>query len=318
MIDDHRNALPPEPRTRSITASLVCYKTAVEELEPLFRLLQQNTAPVIDWAVVDNAAMEQPEQSTRLRAAVLRFGGRYLPSKNVGFGAAHNQALRLLGETAAAYHLMVNPDILFGAGVLAELIDVFEANPEVVRVMPRVNYPDGREQKLCKLLPSPLDFALRRFLPRRLRPLAQAKLDRYELKGLPDAPSAAIPFLSGCFVFARWSVLRSIGGFDDRYFLYMEDVDLCRRMAAHGKLLYWPAVQVTHGFHRGSHVSYRLMMAHLRSSWTYYNRWGWYFDRDGKRMNRAALESLAQAQQAIARTGSVANRHNVTAAPIGN
>lgn len=292
-----------------ITASLVCYKTPVVELEPLFELLQGSTNPCVEWVIVDNAAEEDAVLAAALQVSVERHGGRYLPSANVGFGAAHNLALRALGTTDAALHLMVNPDILFDEDVLPALVRVFQARPEAVRVMPRVQFPDGREQHLCKLLPTPVDFALRRFLPGSLHGLVQGRLDRYELKGLPDAPSSAIPFLSGCFVLARWSVLRAIGGFDDRYFLYMEDVDLCRRMAAHGPLLYWPAVSVTHGYHRGSHRSFKLMLAHLRSCVTYYNKWGWFRDSAGRRINREALQALAAARQAVP-------AHNATE-PIG-
>ena len=285
-----------------ITASLVCYKTPVAELEPLFRLLRGSTDPTIDWVVVDNAAVEEPAAAGALEAAVHEFGGRYLPSKNVGFGAAHNQALRMLGGTGAAYHLMVNPDILFGTDVLPALLRVFRDRAGVVRVMPQVRFPDGREQHLCKLLPTPLDFAVRRFLPGSLQRLAQGRIDRYELKGLPPVPSAAVPFLSGCFVLARWSALEAIGGFDDRYFLYMEDVDLGRRMATRGEILYWPAVHVTHGFHRGSHVSFKLMLRHLQSSVKYFNRWGWCLDRERTRINRAALDALdAAAETAVGR-----------------
>ncbi len=283
-----------------LTASLVCYKTPVAELESLFRLLRDSLDSRITWVMVDNAAEEDAAAAGPLQAAVERHGGRYLPSANVGFGAAHNLALRALDATDAAYHLMVNPDILFEADVLAELLRVMDERPEVVRVMPRVRFPDGREQHLCKLLPTPADFALRRFLPGALQGLVQGRLDRYELKGLGDGPSTAVPFLSGCFVLARWSVLRAIGGFDDRYFLYMEDVDLCRRMRTHGPLLYWPAVHVTHGYHRGSHVSTRLMLAHLRSCVTYYNKWGWFRDADGQRVNRAALDALAASCDAAA------------------
>ncbi len=282
-----------------ITASLVCYKTPAKELEPLFARLRGSTAPTVDWVVVDNAAVERPEEAKLLAAAVHRFGGRYLPSANVGFGSAHNLALRALEGTAAAFHLMLNPDILFGEEVLPSLMGVFAEHPRAVRVMPRVQFPDGREQKLCKLLPMPLDFALRRFLPRSLQVLAQGRLDRYELKGLADAPSVHVPFLSGCFIFSRWDTLRAVGGFDERYFLYMEDVDLCRRMAAQGDLLYWPAVYVTHGFHRGSHVSFQLMLRHLQSSWHYYNRWGWIGDREGARINREALAALRQPERHV-------------------
>jgi GT2 family glycosyltransferase len=201
---------------------------------------------------------------------------------------------------------MVNPDILFDNTVLPGLVRVLDARPQVGWVMPKVLYPDGSQQYLCKLLPTPLDFAVRRFLPGRLQSLLQGYMDRYELRGLENSESTFIPFLSGCFVMTRRAVLQEVGGFDERYFLYMEDVDLCRRMAVHCQLLYWPHIAVRHGFHRGSHRSLKLMLTHLRSSFLYFNQWGWIFDRERRRANRAALAQLHSVQ-----SGSAEGQHEI-------
>jgi len=279
-----------------ISVSLVSYKDSIDELEALFTSLHENKLVSV-WVVVDNAAAEYPSLGEKLRMRVEQFGGRYITAPgNIGFGAAHNLALHSIEDVSSEYHLMVNPDILFDRTVLPELVRVLDARPQVGWVMPKVLYPDGSQQYLCKLLPTPLDFVVRRFLPARLQMLLQGYMDCYELRGMENSESSVVPFLSGCFVMTRRGMLQAVGGFDERYFLYMEDVDLCRRMAIHCELLYWPEISVTHGFRRGSHRSLRLMLTHLHSSFLYFNRWGWIFDRERRRANRAALAQLYSVQ----------------------
>lgn len=140
---------------------------------------------------------------------------------------------------------------------------------------------------------------MRRFLPGWLQSLLRGYMDRYELRGLENSESSVVPFLSGCFVMTRRAVLQAVGGFNESYFLYMEDVDLCRRMAVHSELLYWPQISVTHGFRRESHRSLKLMLTHLRSSIHYFNQWGWIFDYERRRANRAALAQLHSVQSRL-------------------
>jgi GT2 family glycosyltransferase len=274
-----------------ISASLVVYNTPVAELASLLATLSR--MDLVAWLVVDNGAAIDPEQSRKLEELVQSCGGGYraVPA-NPGFGAGHNLALRALAGDPTDFHLMLNPDISMEDDVLRRLAQVMEEQPSVGLMMPCVVYPDGSPQFVCKLSPSPLDFALRRFAPPAIKKLFQRRLDRYELRGLEANPCDKVPFLSGCFMFARRSVLEAVGGFDERYFLYMEDVDLCRRVARRAKLLYWPYVTVTHGSFRGAYRNTRLLWAFLRSAVRYFNRWGWIFDAERRAANRAALACL--------------------------
>jgi len=278
--------------TPALTAGIVVYRTPAAELRELLTAL--STSPELArWCVVDNAAAEFPAESLELQQLVQHLGGLYIAAPtNLGFGAGHNLALRSL-DAASEFHLMLNPDILFGPNVLAQLLATMRDHPQTVLLLPRVTYPDGSPQPLCKLLPTPLDFALRRFAPTWLQRLFASRLARYELRGLPDdIPCNRVPFLSGCFMLTRRAALEQVGGFDERYFLYLEDVDLCRRLAAHGELLYWPQVTIIHGCARGAYRSRRLMLYFLRSAILYFNRWGWLFDSRRRRANRAALACL--------------------------
>jgi len=187
--------------------------------------------------------------------------------------------------------LILNPDIAFDANALGSLVAVMDSRPDVGLVMPKILYPDGSNQYLCKLLPAPIDLLLRRFLPGRWKHLAEKRTASYELRNLDyDAP-AYVPTLSGCFMFVRRSVLNAVGGFDERFFLYMEDVDLCRRMLDVSRLLYWPGVAVEHVHQMGSYRNRKLLLLHIRSAIRYFNKWGWLRDSARTQINRATSAS---------------------------
>ena len=89
-------------------------------------------------------------------------------------------------------------------------------------------------------------------------------------------------------MFMRMSVLKSVGGFDERFFLYLEDTDLSRRIGNVAKTIYDPSVAVIHEHQKGSYKSSRLMWVHIQSAVRYFNKWGWFFDRDRRERNQLA------------------------------
>jgi len=269
----------------NITVSIVCYGDKIEDIAPLLKCLQQDKH-ILRWVMVDNGSSDE------IRDAVQTMGGQYVRAgRNLGFGRGHNLALKQLAGVNAPYHLIVNPDIVFDVDALGRLADVMDSHPDVGLVMPKVLYPDGSNQYLCKLLPAPIDLVLRRFLPGSWKHLARKRIASYELRSRDyDAP-AYVPSLSGCFMFARRSALEAVGGFDERFFLYMEDVDLCRRMLAVSTLLYWPRVTVEHVHRMGSYRNRKLLLLHIRSAIQYFNKWGWIWDDTRTKINRAALAS---------------------------
>lgn len=271
---------------RRVTVSIVVYKSTPAELVELLRGLQHDET-VHRWVVVDNGSSDE------IRDAVPGMGGVYVRTgENLGFGRGHNLALKHLAGVDAPYHLVLNPDIALEGDVLGRLAAVMDANPEVGLVMPRVLYPDGSNQYLCKLLPTPMDLVLRRFAPDSNVRWVQRRIAALELRDFDYETSAQIPWLSGCFMFTRRAVLDAVGGFDERFFLYMEDLDICRRMGAVSKLLYWPEATVTHEHQKASYKSVRVLMIHLVAAVKYFNKWGWFFDSGRKETNRATLADL--------------------------
>lgn len=209
--------------------------------------------------------------------------------KNIGFGAAHNVALRKTLDTGN-YHLVLNPDITFNKGVIEALTSYMENHPDVGLVMPKVLYRDGQIQRLCKLLPSPFQLFGRRFLGNTI--LAK-RLDRaYELHAFTYDRPLDVPNLSGCFMFIRTKLLTNTGLFDERYFMYLEDIDLVRRIGQLSRTVVYPYASVYHGYKQGSYHTKRLMLIHIRSAIKYFNKWGWFIDKERSRLNKVVRSYL--------------------------
>ncbi len=236
--------------------------------------------------VVDNSSSALQHDLFRHPRVRYDFAG-----SNLGFGVAHNRAVAQ-SHSGSEFHLFLNPDVMFDPGVLAELVVFMRGNPSVGAVMPRVTYPDGAPQHLCKLLPTPFDLILRRFIP--LAGVREKLNQTYELHALPLDRASDVPVLSGCFLLVRTSIIRQIGGFDPRFFMYMEDVDLVRRIGDVARTVFLPSVSIQHVYAKGSYRNPRLLSYHLRSAISYFFKWGWFFDRVRKDRNRAIIKALSR------------------------
>lgn len=262
-----------------LSASIVLYKNDPSQVLAATESLLASRLNV-SLSVVDNSP------SDKLRARMSETKADYFFSgRNLGFGAAHNVAMRKYLPNSE-YHLILNPDVHFDPDILVTLYNFMQDNPQVGAVMPRVLYPDGSEQILCKLLPTPLDLIARRFGGRIGRSIFQSRIDRYLLRGASMAAPSVVPSLSGCFLLVRTEILRSIGLFDERYFMYMEDVDLCRRIGGVSSTVFFPGVSIFHEYAKGSYTSWHLLRHHMQSAWRYFSKWGWFRDAPRDRLNQ--------------------------------
>ena len=272
----------------NFSASLVLFHNAPTQYGQAMRCFLEGCDGVL--YVVDNSmAPLQHELFAHPRVRYVHAG------ENLGFGKAHNRAIAMAAGTSGA-HLLLNPDISFEPDVLPELGQFLRANQSVGAVMPKITYPDGTLQRLCKLLPTPVDLILRRFIPSER---IKAKINqRYELHGLAQDRPSRVPTLSGCFLLIRSELLHRLGGFDERFFMYMEDVDLVRRIGDVAETVYLPSVRVVHAYAKGSYRNRKLLGYHLRSAVLYFFKWGWWLDRTRRERNREALEMMQARRQA--------------------
>lgn len=274
-----------------LNISIVLYKPKWEgEVLPLVReLLKVRHLGVI--YLVDNSPVAQPNIPMKSEEIVgWAEKVRYIFSgRNLGYGKGHNVAVRETVYAQVAYHLVMNADVVLKAEDIDTLYDFMETQPLVGQLMPRVVYPNGEVQYLCKLLPTPLDVFGRRFFPKWLMAKRNA---RYELRQSGYDRPMNVPFLSGCFMFLRTEAILKAGLFDERYFMYLEDVDLTRTIHRDYLTLFYPAVTIVHNHEQGSYHSVRLLWVHVRSMCKYFRKWGWFFDRERKQFNRQLLAEL--------------------------
>ena len=98
-----------------------------------------------------------------------------------------------------------------------------------------------------------------------------------------------VPFVSGCFVMLSVSAAKTIGLFDERFFMYYEDVDLGRRMLSRYKNIYYPKVSIIHDHGDGSRKKMKMFLIHVQSQLRYFRKWGFLFDRERKKINQYAI-----------------------------
>lgn len=176
--------------------------------------------------------------------------------ENLGFGKAHNLAIPLINSK---YHAIVNPDIILNSDALSETVEYMENNPDVVLAVPKVLFPDGTEQKLPKLKPKLMYLLARR------TPFFKSKAKEYIMEDIEITEPLEIDQCTGCFMVIRSDVFKELKGFDERFFMYMEDADLTLRAKQFGKTMYLPQVSVIHEWERSSSKNFKYLKIHICS-----------------------------------------------------
>ena len=254
--------------TPDVTAILVNYN-AGNELAVALRSIQSDCAQV-EWeaVVVDNASSDNSAAivETFPRATLIRNPA------NVGFGRAVNQAAAV---ARAPRLLLINPDCRLVSGAISTLRSVLDAEPSCAVVGPRIFDPDGTVQGSARGDPDMLTGlfgrtgALRVLLP--LLPVARRNVV-VEDAVRTGASSVVVDWLSGACMLIRRDAFTAAGGFDERFFLYWEDADLCRRLRNRGfQVRYVPGASAVHQVGRSSQTARRSSIrAFHASAYLYY------------------------------------------------
>lgn len=167
-----------------------------------------------------------------------------------GFGANHNAAF---GRTVAPFFCVLNPDIRIESDPMPALLSVF-ADSSVGVVAPRIVNPLGAVEDSARVFPTPAGIIR--------KALFGSSGARFSENGKIFHPD----WVAGMFMMFRADVFRALGGFDDNYFLYYEDVDLCWRLVRRGlRPAVLPGVQAIHDARRSSHRNFRYLAWHARS-----------------------------------------------------
>ena len=186
--------------------------------------------------------------------------------KNIGFGRAHNLVLNKLNSS---YHLILNPDVVFEIEIIPILIEQLKFDESVSFITPKVVFPNNELQFICRKYPTFFDL-----INRKLR-LSTKTIYKNEYRNQNLEKPFYPEFIHGCFMFFKTTDFKALNGFDKRYFLYLEDADICRKIDKDGKkILYFPSVQITHQHQKGSSKSVKLFLYHFSSAIKYFLKWG--------------------------------------------
>ena len=270
-----------------LSASIVLYNTKTEDLKRVINSYFSYKGEK-QLFLIDNSPTD------RLKEIVKVYPNNNIyyifNNENMGYGKAHNIAIKKSIEQKLPYHIILNPDIIIEKDVLEKLANYMELHPEVGNIMPKIIYPDGELQYLCKLLPSPIDLIFRRFIP--IKKWKDAINRKYELHSFGYDKIMNIPNLSGCFMFLRTEALKKVGLFDENIFMYLEDIDLNRRIFSKYKTIYYPDATVIHEHQKESYKNKKLLKVHIQSAIYYFNKYGWFFDKERTNINRNVLREL--------------------------
>jgi len=232
----------------------------------------------IQVTVVDNASGDGIDEFLKEKFPQVKC---IMRDENAGMGSAQNIGIKAV---KAKYYFALNPDTEFFADqhTIQRLYDFMENNPKVGMIGPRIQYPDGSLQYSCWRFPTFLQpLYSRSSLGQKGK--GREKADHYFMKDFDHNQTRPVDALMGSAMFVRSKALQEVGGFDDRFWMYFEDIDWCRRMWEAG----WPVYYVhdivlTHIHGRGSAqvpgiinalLKNKLARAHLISWLKYFWKW---------------------------------------------
>ncbi len=246
-----------------LSISIVAYndesdvKKAVESIERCTPLLLSKKIFIVDNSTADNGIENLSKEYGDV--CYIKTGA------NLGFGKGHN---RVLSKLDSKYTAIVNPDIILTSDAFTPLIKFMEET-DAGMCVPRITDEDGTLLKVYRRELTPFDMFIRMFVK-----IGFKKRKAYHtMQDMDYDKPFRVPFAQGSFLLIKTELYKRIGGFDERFFLYMEDADLCKRVNAESKLLYCPYAAVIHKWNKGSHKSLKLFACHVKSCFKYFKKW---------------------------------------------
>lgn len=248
-----------------LTIGIVSYHN-VSDITTAVDSIELYTEPSIKKLVyiIDNADNEADYQMLVQKYSDVKY---VKTNQNLGFGGGHNYILQ---EINSDYHAIVNPDIILHEDSFKTILEYMEKDESIGVCAPRLVDEQGEFLYVYRREITFFDMLVRFFFKKIFK-------KRYRYHIMYDADYTQpfqVPFTQGSFLVIRTKLLKELKGFDERYFMYMEDADLCKRVNEVSKVMYFPGTTVTHKWEKGSHKNRKLFKMHLSSMKKYFKKWG--------------------------------------------
>lgn len=256
-----------------VTAVVLNYRNALQAVRCAKALLAQTAREQMEVFVVDNHS--EDDSIGILRASLGHLPVRIIETpRNGGFGFGYNTGIHYAN---GRYILINNPDKILQPDAVERMVALLRSEPNIGILAPRLVHDDGTQRASIRSIPRPADLLIKRtflkkFFPHRVAHYLQSSLDPLKQH---DVDWVA----GGCFMVER-EFFQKIGGFDERYFLFFEDTDLCRRTWKAGKrVVYTPQISATDKKRRLSEMSALRMLfspvgrAHIASAVKFFTKW---------------------------------------------
>ena len=265
----------PYPEKKTLSVSIVTYRTdpallnlclskVIAAIEKSKHLLQLSKIWIVENGFNETGLENQYLNDSRIKVLANTI--------NLGFGKAHNAAL---AQEQSYYHLFLNPDAFLSEDFFIKSVEIFSENKNAVLVGPKGVNESEKDLFLAKRYPSISVLFARGLNNRFLMNLLKRKIEKYSYRDRKNLSCFRVQHLSGCCLLGRTDVLKKIGGFDEKYFLYFEDFDLCRRIAEHGEVIYFTSTSIFHGGGNVGRKNLRHKLLFFSSAYKFYRRYGW-------------------------------------------
>ena len=248
---------------------IVSYRTSKYEVDTLSKCLQCLPSN-IRFAVSVNE-YRKGEPIDLLEADSLFF---LRNKQNLGYGKAVNHLINELSNVPRFIGVL-NTDLSWKAGSFDNMLEFISTHSDINLLVPQIVSLSGACEKLCKRHPTFLGMFSRRCWTFNYKPSWLRRYDLwYTMSDFDYYSIFDVPYLSGCCMIIRSSAFVEIGGFDERFFLYLEDADITRSLALTGRCIHYPFAFVTHSWGRGNYQYLSLMFVNVVSAWKYFLKWG--------------------------------------------
>lgn len=256
-----------------LSITIVAYRN-YEDIKATLKTIEQYTPRDIEKQIyiVDNSNPKTDidwKSVTDFQLFLSEYSDvQYIDTKaNLGFGKGHNYIINCIDSQ---YHAIVNPDILLTDDAFSSIIKFMDRNEAIGMCIPRIINEQGDIQLVYRRELTIFDVFIRmfckKFFPKRIA--------SHTLQDMDYSKPFQVPFGQGSFLVIRTQLFKELDGFDDRFFMYLEDADLCKRVNQKSKLMYYPGATVIHKWEQGSHRSINLFKIHVHSMIKYFKKWG--------------------------------------------